>query len=209
MSSTSWCRSLQRRGRYRTAYEGRTLMENLGGLSHPGSGARPLATPAAGRSRRRNAAPRRRLIGRGDPEDDVFLAGLGAEHERERQSRLRDRRGRVGRHRDVALAVCAQREHRIVDGRHVARRARALRSAPRSARRASRGAGCCGRPGWYGAADLARRERRVQADQRVEAVLQDHHHVDAAQQLAQHDALVDALAPAERIARVARPPPSS
>ena len=33
----------------------------------------------------------------------------------------------------------------------------------------------------------------VQPHQRVEAVLENHHHVDAAQQLAQHDAFVDAL----------------
>jgi len=53
-----------------------------------------------------------------------------------------------------------------------------------------------------GAADLARRPGRVQPDQRVETILEDHHHVDAAEQLAQHDAFVHALAPVEPIPRV-------
>jgi len=43
----------------------------------------------------------------------------------------------------------------------------------------------------------------VQANERVEMILEHHHHVHAAQQFAQHDALVDALAMPMRIARVA------
>ena len=43
----------------------------------------------------------------------------------------------------------------------------------------------------------------MQPHQRVELVLEDHHHVGAAQQLAQHDALVDALTTPERVARIA------
>ena len=43
----------------------------------------------------------------------------------------------------------------------------------------------------------------MQADQRVETVLEDHHHVDPAQQFTQHDALVDALAAAQGIAGIA------
>ena len=42
----------------------------------------------------------------------------------------------------------------------------------------------------------------MQTDEDVEAVLQQHQHVEAAQEFAQHDALVDTLAPAQRIARV-------
>ena len=53
-----------------------------------------------------------------------------------------------------------------------------------------------------GSADLARRPGRVQADQRVETILEDHHHVDSPEQLAQHDALVHALPPAQLVARV-------
>ena len=36
----------------------------------------------------------------------------------------------------------------------------------------------------------------MQAHQRVEAILQHHHHVDAAQQFSQHDPFIDTLAPA-------------
>ena len=43
----------------------------------------------------------------------------------------------------------------------------------------------------------------MQPDERVEAVFEDHHHIEAAQQLAQHDTLVDTLAAAERVARIA------
>ena len=43
----------------------------------------------------------------------------------------------------------------------------------------------------------------MQPHQRIEAIFQDHHHVDAAQQFAQHDALIDALPRVERIAQVA------
>jgi hypothetical protein len=43
---------------------------------------------------------------------------------------------------------------------------------------------------------------RMQADQRVKLVLQNHHHIYMAQQLAQHDAFVYTLAPAQRIARI-------
>ena len=53
-------------------------------------------------------------------------------------------------------------------------------------------------PGSLGPPIFAGGTRRVQAHQRVEPVLEDHHHVHAPQQLAQHDALVDALAAAER-----------
>ena len=42
----------------------------------------------------------------------------------------------------------------------------------------------------------------MQPDQPVEVVLEDHQHVDAAEQLAQHDALVHALAPVQPVARV-------
>ena len=53
------------------------------------------------------------------------------------------------------------------------------------------------------AADLARRQRRVQPYERVEPVLQHDQHVEPAQELAQHDALVDTLAAAEGVARIA------
>src|SRR5262249_53883074 len=44
--------------------------------------------------------------------------------------------------------------------------------------------------------------RRVQPHQRIELVFQDHHHVDAPQELTEHDSLVDAPALPKRIARV-------
>src|SRR5947209_20043852 len=45
--------------------------------------------------RRRHAPLRRGLIGRRDPQQHILFPGLGAEHERERQARRRDR-GRLG-----------------------------------------------------------------------------------------------------------------
>ena len=50
--------------------------------------------------------------------------------------------------------------------------------------------------------DLAGRKRRVQPHHDVELVLLDHLHLDAAQQLAQHEPLGDALALAERCRRM-------
>ena len=41
----------------------------------------------------------------------------------------------------------------------------------------------------------------------IEIVFEDHHHVDAPQEPTEHDTLVDALAPAKRIARVGYLPP--
>jgi tripartite-type tricarboxylate transporter receptor subunit TctC len=42
----------------------------------------------------------------------------------------------------------------------------------------------------------------MQAHKAIELVLQDHHHIHAAQQLAQHDPLVHALPSVERVARI-------
>ena len=47
-----------------------------------------------------------------------------------------------------------------------------------------------------GVADEAGRPRRVQAHERVEAILEEHRHLDAAEQLAQQQPLVHALPPA-------------
>src|SRR5512138_530445 len=70
--------------------------------------------------RRRNASLRGGLVGRRDLQEHVLATGLGAEHQRERQPWRRNRGRRVGWNRHVPLAVGAQREDRIVHGRHVA-----------------------------------------------------------------------------------------
>ena len=150
----------------------------------------------------RNAALRRRFIGRSDFKKHIFLARLCPEDEREGQTGLGNAGRRVGRRRDVACRIFAEREHGIVHGRHVTGRDQDLGQAciwPAERLRAQVADDVI----LISAADEPGRPGRMQPHQRVELVLQDHHHVDPAQQLAQHDALVDALAPAQRIARVA------
>ena len=74
----------------------------------PGSGPK-----AGGGTRRFDAASYAAAI----LSSDVFLARLGAEHERERQPRRGNLGGLVRCDADVLRAIRAQREHRVVSGR--------------------------------------------------------------------------------------------
>jgi len=71
---------------------------------------------------RRDTALRGGLVSRGDLQQDVFFAGLGAEGQREGQAGRRRSGEDVARDRDVARAVGAQRQDRVVDGGHISGR---------------------------------------------------------------------------------------
>src|SRR5260370_36543745 len=59
------------------------------------------------------------FVGGGDPQHDVFLAGLGAEDEREGEAGGRQGGRGVGGDRNITLAVGAERGDRVVAGRAV------------------------------------------------------------------------------------------
>ena len=112
------------------------------------------------RRRRRCAARRPRVPGSARNTSENGRPGAGSV------------RRRVGGGRDVARAVGAEREDRVVDGRHIAGRDQHFGQPGIRAVIRFRRADCCAPPsGSFGAADLGRRQRRVQPHQRVEAVL--------------------------------------
>jgi hypothetical protein len=123
----------------------------------------------------------------------VLLPRLRTEHERERQPGGGQVSAHVGLGLDVPGAVVTEHEHRVVRradpscGDEYLCQAR-VRPRERLRPQVLRGA-------WLdGVADQARRQRGVQSHEDVEVVLEQHHHVDPTQQLAQQDPLVDPLA---------------
>src|SRR4029077_5134026 len=110
-------------------------------------------------------APGGGFVGGGDAEDDVFAAGFGAEDEGEREARGGERRWRGGGFGDVAGAVGAQLEYRVPDRRHIAGRDQDFGEAGVGAVEGFEAQIAGAAQGIGGAADLGRRQRRVQADE--------------------------------------------
>src|SRR5579863_5818121 len=70
----------------------------------------------------RDAAFGSRFIGRCYFQNDILLSGLRSKDERERQTGLRQRCGRVVVRRNVSLLVGAQYENGVVDRPHISSR---------------------------------------------------------------------------------------
>src|SRR5665647_74436 len=68
----------------------------------------------------RNPALRGSFIGRGDLQNDAFLARLGAKNQRKRQAGRFKWRRSVGADRQIGFAVRGKLQHRVVGGAHIA-----------------------------------------------------------------------------------------
>src|SRR3984893_7409559 len=69
--------------------------------------------------RRRNTAFGSRFVGRGYLQDDIFLSGLRAKDEGERQTGRRQSSRRVVACRNISLLIGAQYKDGIVDRSHI------------------------------------------------------------------------------------------
>ena|SRR5580704_2710420 len=127
-----------------------------------------------------DAAFRGGFVGGGDTQYDVFLAGLGAEDQGERQAWGRQGGLGIGGDRNITRGVGAEGEDRVVDGRDVTRRDQDFGQAGVGAVEGFRAQIVAAAERVVRAADLGRRQRRVQAHERVEAVFEQHHHVEPA-----------------------------